>query len=331
MGFRIIGPGGKQIELIKGTPEKTPALSLPGNTENLYATGSFGSIYFQHLASEGFDAWLTHYEIVSPPTFTIFLDEPLIFLHIQLENEITVHHEGKEPFVVGMNQYIFSHSAPLRISVSLYPAKKYQAFYMLFKKSFLQYYVHAFPLLTEFFERIENGIEADLHKEKDILPRSAVILIHDLLRKDLPKPIAPLYIECKLRELLLLIFVQLSAPDKKNPVSFSNADLSKTGEAKNIMLADLSKKYTVKDLAKKAGMNYWKLHACFKQQFGVTIYRFLLAARLEHAKFLLLHEKDYTLQDIAELCGYRDHSNFTAAFKRECGYAPGEWRKNKMG
>jgi AraC-like DNA-binding protein len=38
-------------------------------------------------------------------------------------------------------------------------------------------------------------------------------------------------------------------------------------------------------------------------------------------------ETDLGIQEIAEACGYTEHTNFTVAFKKKYGEGPGMWRK----
>ena len=107
---------------------------------------------------------------------------------------------------------------------------------------------------------------------------------------------------------------------------FSAHALACTAEAKQIMETDLSHHYTVPLLARKVGFNSSSLQVCFKQQYGKTIFEFGQDVRLEHSKKLLL-ETDQTIQEIAEACGYPEQANFSTAFKKKYGVAPGRWRK----
>ena len=107
---------------------------------------------------------------------------------------------------------------------------------------------------------------------------------------------------------------------------FSVYAMACTAEAKQIMETDLSHHYPVPLLARKVGFNSSSLQVCFKQQYGKTIFEFGQDLRLEHAKKLLL-ETDQTIQEIGEACGYPEQANFSTAFKKKYGVAPGRWRK----
>lgn len=68
-------------------------------------------------------------------------------------------------------------------------------------------------------------------------------------------------------------------------------------------------------------------YACriFKQATNMTIFEYLLNKRIEEAKRLLT-DKRLKSSDIAKMVGYQDNSYFTAAFKKNTGYTPIEYR-----
>ena len=68
-------------------------------------------------------------------------------------------------------------------------------------------------------------------------------------------------------------------------------------------------------------------HRIYQKAFGVSCASDIHRAKLEHAKFLLLHTSD-TLQEIARRCGY-DYSHFMRTFKKEFGMTPTEYRRGK--
>jgi AraC family transcriptional regulator len=68
------------------------------------------------------------------------------------------------------------------------------------------------------------------------------------------------------------------------------------------------------------------LARAFRQYFRSTPGAFKRACRVETACRLLERPK-YSLADVAQRAGYGDQSQFTRAFKRSTGLAPGEWRR----
>ena len=64
----------------------------------------------------------------------------------------------------------------------------------------------------------------------------------------------------------------------------------------------------------------------FRKNCGMTIWQYLTRLRLSHAQMLLL-TTDRTILDIALEAGFGSLPRFYVAFTRECGMAPGEYRK----
>ena len=64
----------------------------------------------------------------------------------------------------------------------------------------------------------------------------------------------------------------------------------------------------------------------FKRYFGNSISRELIDFRLQKAKELL-GSTEYTISQIAELCGYETYAHFAKQFKAQEGVTPSEYRK----
>ena len=64
------------------------------------------------------------------------------------------------------------------------------------------------------------------------------------------------------------------------------------------------------------------------QLYEKAIFEYRQDLRLEQGK-MLLEETAMGIQEIAEVCGYMKHTNFTVAFRRKFGVVPGVWRKGE--
>lgn len=74
-------------------------------------------------------------------------------------------------------------------------------------------------------------------------------------------------------------------------------------------------------LARHAGLSETTLKRGFHQVFGTTVFGYLRARRMEHAR-TLLQSGEATVLEAAELVGYSNPSNFASAFRREFGVNP---------
>jgi AraC-like DNA-binding protein len=97
-------------------------------------------------------------------------------------------------------------------------------------------------------------------------------------------------------------------------------------QVKAIMLGDLSRGYSLAELAALSGTTPYTLKRIFKKQTSESLDIFYRRARIEKAKELL-RTTNNTIQMIAEAVGYTEGNNFQNSFKRMMGCTPGEWRR----
>ncbi|HKQ72589.1 MAG TPA: AraC family transcriptional regulator [Blastocatellia bacterium] len=80
------------------------------------------------------------------------------------------------------------------------------------------------------------------------------------------------------------------------------------------------------DLAAIADVHPVYLARVFRSHYGLSINKYLLGLRLEHAR-KLLGSGEMPLSDIAAETGFCDQGHFSKNFKRFYGVSPGEYRK----
>ena len=103
--------------------------------------------------------------------------------------------------------------------------------------------------------------------------------------------------------------------------------VSKIKSARTLMISDLTKNYTIEELAEHFEMGLTQLKMCFKTVYGSPISTYMRIYRLNYAAYLLRTDKDIKISDIAGRVGYDSPSKFTSAFKKELGITPFEYRK----
>lgn len=83
---------------------------------------------------------------------------------------------------------------------------------------------------------------------------------------------------------------------------------------------------TLLELASMFGRSAQLLNDDFLSEYGNSIYGFMQERRMQQAHAAIL-KTDVPLKQLSERMGYTHVSNFSAAFKRRFGYAPGALRK----
>jgi len=89
-----------------------------------------------------------------------------------------------------------------------------------------------------------------------------------------------------------------------------------------------SDKLTVKGLAELVNLNKAYLGYLFKQQTGVSIYKYIRQIRVQNAENMLL-SGNYKVQEVAEQCGFSDAIHFYKLFREIRGYAPSRCKPRK--
>jgi len=88
---------------------------------------------------------------------------------------------------------------------------------------------------------------------------------------------------------------------------------------------------TAKDICRELAINRTYFSNVFQLSFHTGFRDFLNKFRLEKAKELMFFENsnDLNLLVISEQAGFRNYGTFNAAFKKEYGITPGEWKRRK--
>jgi AraC family transcriptional regulator len=93
---------------------------------------------------------------------------------------------------------------------------------------------------------------------------------------------------------------------------------------KVLLAGDLSKRWTLSDIAADIKGSPVYLTQVFQQVEGLPLYRYHLRLRLARALDLIARRGD--LSGLAQDLGFSSHSHFSAAFKQHYGVTPAEFR-----
>lgn len=88
---------------------------------------------------------------------------------------------------------------------------------------------------------------------------------------------------------------------------------------------NLDKDLSLTVLEKEFYMNRYYLCRIFKKNTNVSLHDFIAFKRVNRAKLLLT--EDYSVTEVAQMCGFNDYSNFIRVFGRVAGISPGKFKK----
>ena len=80
----------------------------------------------------------------------------------------------------------------------------------------------------------------------------------------------------------------------------------------------LDQEIRLADLANLVNLSEYYLCKIFKQHMGISLHQYVIQQRIERAK-RLLKQRNMTIADIAQACGFSSHSHWTHHFKRLVG------------
>lgn len=90
---------------------------------------------------------------------------------------------------------------------------------------------------------------------------------------------------------------------------------------------NLSEQITLEDICNSVHMSKYYFCHSFKSVMGMTVMEYVLNTRLTAAKNLLIN-RQLSISEISDTCGFSSSSYFCQAFKNATGVTPNKYRKN---
>lgn len=91
---------------------------------------------------------------------------------------------------------------------------------------------------------------------------------------------------------------------------------------------NLSQKLSLENLAQKCFYNPAYFSRAFKQKFGYSPIEYIARERSHKAATLLADDFNFSMEEIAEKCGFGDKSSLYRSFEKFYGCSPSEYRKS---
>jgi transcriptional regulator GlxA family with amidase domain len=129
-------------------------------------------------------------------------------------------------------------------------------------------------------------------------------------------------------ERLAKIFGSTDCTDKPGGMQRGGLAPWQQRRVRDHIAANLSDPLPVFELASLVRLSTGHFSRAFRQSFGVSARKFIIAQRVNAAKRLLL-ESGTPLAQIALACGMADQSHLTRHFTRNVGMSPAAWRRNQ--
>lgn len=330
MEFKIATPERKIVPFSPISASGNVQGSIPG-ARGIEATGNFGSLRFFEIECPAFSIWYSNNQISKRTHLYYSMDGPMLSLHFVINNTAHYKLDGLTETTLLQGQFNLCYAPVVNLKAWFQKDETYSTFYIHFSKEYLDKIAPYFPLLDVFMKNVGEGIACMLSRQHGQTTPEMSALIRSLLRCPYTGEIRTLYLQAKVLELLILALEQLEPKKLKTPdIVLRPYDVEKIREAHDYLLRNMDNPCTLVELSHKVGINDFKLKKGFKQLYGTTVYEFLVDARMEKAKTLLM-ETDTSIHEIAFVTGYKNLSSFITAFKKKMGYSPGSYKRMKRG
>jgi AraC family transcriptional regulator len=157
------------------------------------------------------------------------------------------------------------------------------------------------------------------HLRIDARAQALVMLLKHSLRNG---SIEPLEAEA----LSLTLVSRTLGPRTSRAPGASYARRRLVDRVKVLLAGDLSRRWTLGEIAAEMKGSPVYLTQVFQQVEGLPLYRYHVRLRLARALDLIAERED--LAGLAQDLGFSSHSHFSAAFRQHFGVTPGEFRSN---
>lgn len=169
--------------------------------------------------------------------------------------------------------------------------------------------------------RTGGAAPAFRRQRRRIDPRAQALVA--MLRHSLSRKIA----ETLEAETLALTLVRRSLGERTSHVAGASAGRQKlVDRAKLVLSSDLSRRWTLADIAAEVGVSPVYLTQVFQQVEAMPLYRYHLRLRLARALDLLGSYDNLTTLGMD--LGFSSHSHFSSAFRQVYGRTPAEFQRS---
>ena len=226
---------------------------------------------------------------------------------------VYVRHLGREDAVAEANQMLFFNQSE-SYSIS-HPVRGGDACLSIWvREDLLQ------ELTPE--EHLHEGHAIKFRKQRMRIGPGAQVLVATLRHR-----LANESIETLEAETLTLTLIQHALGEQSSPSRRATQGRQKlVDRAKLVLSSEMSRRWTLVEIAAEVGVSPVYLTQAFAQVEGVPLYRYQLRLRLAHALDLLATYDD--LSTLGLELGFSSHSHFSAAFRQAYGRTPAQFQRS---
>ena len=252
----------------------------------------------------------------------------LIGLHFMLQGEITSHLRGvADNLVTSHLEHNIVYNPDSHESLQLEKSDM-KVFGLSFcTDKFVELAANNGPILDKYAERVANKLPVYLKRGYRITPKMMQV-IEEVNHCHFTGGLKKLFLQSKAIELLALQCEQIEQESRRTQEAgkVTRSDEERIVYARDLLLANAQAPLSLGELARKAGINEFKLKNGFKKVFDNTVFGYLSDYRLEQSH-QMVREGRMSFTEIAGELGYSSLQHFSNAFRKKFGISPSEIKR----
>ncbi len=163
--------------------------------------------------------------------------------------------------------------------------------------------------------------------QESLTPELGVIA-SQVLNCPLQGPARRLFMESKALEILALQLGALSSANRREPAARSLDEVDRLEQARRIIRLEFADPPSLLTLARRVGLNEFKLKSGFRDLYRTTVFGYVRALRMEQAR-VMLETGELNVGEVASAMGYTCFGHFSEAFRKRFGIPPREVKKRR--
>jgi AraC-like DNA-binding protein len=305
-------------------PAELSGLVLPGS-ETGYVQGAFGKILLQEIHLGELTILYNIYQLKKDMALDFHCHPGMMQTYAALKNDCHYYIKETGDFCLTESQFNILDASDIKGTQFLEHDREYRSFHVIYSPEILDELLPLFPVLEEWFAS-DSSQPRLFFKTNPQLTDELKNIMDDILHCSYTNELRRFYLEIMAREFLFLSIIP--AGREITPVTrLSRRSIELIHESKLLLETSFDQRITIALIAKKAGINEFKLKAGFKKIFGISMFDHLIETKMKIAQKLLL-ETNKPIKEIASLTGYTTTQGFLKAFKKCFHYTPASFRKN---
>jgi AraC-like DNA-binding protein len=285
------------------------------------ATGPFGHVLIQHFRANGFAIFQKSYILNRFATFTCTDPDPCLHLRLQVNNGMRCQLGMPPALQFHERGYNISYMPALFKRMHFRKEGHYTVVEIHFHTDILKDLRPMFPVLSGLIENVHRQQPGLLIPVNQVATPKMLSIMRDMLYSGYTGEILNTYLAAKARELLVMCLERIMNNPPPDPIRMSEKEIERIYEARDTILQNLAKEWTILELARSVGLTQYKLKAGFQHLFGTSVAVYQRDARMEKAR-LLLQDVSLSLPVIASMVGYTNPNSFSLAYKNYFGISP---------